>query len=330
MAGFRPPAYLSAFPYAPGFAFFPSPYATALRGYADLTRATGQYWIDIGQARILREQARQAALETARQRVEFERWYESMRPTAPQMMEARREADLHWARYHAQNTQIWSGRPLNVLLRSILRSPDPTGGPYIPLAQDTVRGLNLTDGSTRDNLALAKDEGRIAWTEALQQESFDEAREPFSKNFLKAIKSVREGQPPPLPLVRALRADLETLSSKLDDSIQQLPPSRYIESRRLLNQLNRTVQGLTNPRLVKAANDSWRKNIHTVSDLVAHCKRNGLEFGPAVAPGDFPAYTAAFHAIRDYEAGIWQMAARKGPQLISKGPRSLCPAFWLS
>jgi hypothetical protein len=203
------------------------------------------------------------------------------------------------------------------LLRSILTAPEPTAGPHITLTQETVRGLNLTDGRTRDNLALAKDEGKISWTQALKEESFDNVRDQFSKSFVKAIKSVREGQSPPLSLVRALRADLDKISSKLSDLVNELPPSRFIESRRLLNHLNRTVDGLSNPRLVKAANDSWRKNIHTVADLVGHCKRNGLEFGPAVAVGDFPAYLAAFNAIRDYEAGIWQMAARKSPQLSS-------------
>jgi hypothetical protein len=319
----RTPSRFVAFPYAPGFAvpygynFFPWRYGSALHGAASLTAATGQYWRDIGEARLLREQARQASLETARQRVEFERWYESTRPTAPQLMDARREADLHRARYHAQNTEIWSGRPLNVLLRSILTFPQPTSGPYIPLDQETVRRLNLTDGTTRANLALAREEGRIAWTEALQEEAFDSVRDEFSKNFANAMKLVGKGETPPLSLIRALRAELATISAKLDDAVQELPPSRFIESRRLLTQLDRTIQGLSNPRLVKAANDPWWKNIHTVADLVTHCKRNGLEFGPAVAPGDHQAYLAAFHALREYERGIQQLAGHYGPRLAS-------------
>jgi hypothetical protein len=62
--------------------------------------------------------------------------------------------------------------------------------------------------------------------------------------------------------------------------------------------------------MVRSLQSSWRENVRTVAELVAHCMKNGLEFGPAVAPGDHASYTAAYFAMRNYERGIWQMASR--------------------
>jgi hypothetical protein len=304
--GYSPPSFTN---YYPPFTYVP-PQGAALMGLASLTSAQGQYWNQIEQARITREQANQASFETAKKRVEAALWYESIRPTAPKMLAKQKETDIDWARNHAQNSEIWSGRTLNVLLRSILASPDPTRGPNIPLDESTLRGLNLTDMTTRGNLALAKDDGKIFWPEALQEAGYDEARDRFSKNFDRAIKSVQNGEQPAIPVVRDLRNDLKALETKLDDQVRDLAPSRYIESRRTLNKLKDTIKGLSDARICKSCNASWKKNVRSVSELVAHCMKNGLEFGPAAAPGDEPSYTAAYHALRNYERESVLMAAR--------------------
>jgi hypothetical protein len=285
----------------PGLAGPGMGYGMALQGLASYTQAQGQYWNDIQRARILREQSRQAAIDTQRKRLEWEMEYERLRPTAPRMMAAQRANELNWARNDPPSTQIWSGWALNVLLRSILGSPAPTKGPHISLDPETVRGLNLTDASARGSLALTRDEGRIDWTEALQEPAFDELRGRFGKTYSQALKAVGYGKTPDVATLRELRSIVSDMGDKLNDMVRDLPPSRFIESRRLLNHLRDTVRGLSNPRLVRAANQDWRKNIRTVADLVAHCLENGLEFGPAVAPADFPAYMAAFFALRAYE-----------------------------
>ena len=91
------------------------------------------------------------------------------------------------------------------------------------------------------------------------------------------------------------------------EAVQQIEPallSFMSESRRLLNQLKETVTGLGNARVVRSLNPGWRSEVHTVAQLVGHCMRNGLSFGPAAAAEDEPAYTAAYYAIRNYERGL--------------------------
>ena len=201
-------------------------------------------------------------------------------------------------------TEIWSGKTFNVLLRSIRDSANPTGGPNIPLDPPIVKAINLSDDTTRANLSLAKDEGKIDWPELLLEKPFDEFRNGFQKGFEKGIQSVNSGTPLDREQLKNLRADLGALSNKLDDMIRDISPSQYIGSRRLLNQLKETVDGLGNARVVRSANQAWKKDVHTVAQLVSHCMKNGLTFGPAVASEDEPYYTAAYYALRSYERGV--------------------------
>ncbi len=100
------------------------------------------------------------------------------------------------------------------------------------------------------------------------------------------------------------------MENLLDSQIANLSPNQYIGARRVLNQLKTTIKGLSDPLLLKACNDSWKQSVHNVSDLVGYCMKNGLQFGPAVVPGDYPCYSSTYYAIRNYEREV----AMPGPQ----------------
>ena len=294
-------------PYTPGYSGYPyqqSRYGSYLQGVASVTTATGEYYNQIQQARITREQSRQMALDTQRKQIEQEMWYESIRPTAPRLKAQEKATDLDWARNSAQNTEIWSGRTLNVLLKSVLSTPSPGQGPNISLSETALRGLNLTDGTTRGNLSLStRDEGKITWPETLQGPSFDEVRDRFGKNFAEASRVATTSGPPSRALMNSLRGDLKKMEEQLEDQVTNESISGYIEARRVLNQVKNNLKGLSDPKLCKSCHANWRKNVRNVSDLVAYCLKNGLEFGPAVG-GSESSYTATYYALRNYERGV--------------------------
>ncbi len=306
-SGYASPGYQAYYP-PPGT--ITPPAGATLQGLASLTSASGEYWNQIEQARIAREQSYQASIDTRKKQIQFEQWYEQNRPTALTMAAQDKASALTWARNDAEDTQIWAGRPLNVLLQSILTAPNPTAGPKIYLDPSTVRGLNLILPSSRGNLALAKNGGKIAWTETLQGSAFDVARNAFSQEFAMGIKTALKGDTAPLAVIEGLQTALKSLSATLDDEVQNISPTAYIDSRRLLNQLKNEIKGLNNPVLCETCSDKWKKNIHTVAELVKYCMDNGMQFGPAVTAGDYPAYTAFYYAIRNYERGIWEMPAQ--------------------
>jgi hypothetical protein len=297
--------------YYPPYTYVP-PTGPTLMCLASLTSTQGQYWRQIDVSGHPRAQMWPVLLDTRSKKSDLELWYKSVRPTVAKTRagEKERAVDLDLARNHAHHSDIRSGWALNILLRSILASPTPTRGPNIPLEASTLKGLNLADMTTRGNLVMARDNGKIDWPTGLQEAGFDETRDRFTKNFDRAIKTVREGETPPVPLVRDLHTDLKALKDKLNDALDDLSPSCYIESRRLLNKFEYTVKGLSNARICKACNASWRKNIRTVSDLVAYCMKNDLEFAPAAAPGDEPCYAAAYQALRNYERETVLKASR--------------------
>jgi hypothetical protein len=277
----------------------------ALQGIAAYNQSMGNYEIQIQQARILKEQSRQMQIDTARQKLMWEmEYYEKYRPTAPKMKKEQDAVDLDWARNHAQSTEIWSGRTLNILLQNILKSPSAASGPTVALDDKQLAGLNLTDGTTRGNLALAKDQGKITWPEALQEATFDAPRDNFEKSFAQAVKAAESGVQPDLKLLRGMRADLKKLEEKLKDNVKEIDPSRYIEAKRLINQLNDTMKGFSDKRMLTSFKSDWRKDVRTVADLVAYCQKNGLQFGPATAAGDYPCYTSTYYALRNYEHGL--------------------------
>jgi len=279
-------------------------YGQTLQGAASVASAMGGYHQDIEQAKMTRQQVQQMSIDTRRKQIEYEMWYEGVRPTAPKMIEKERQTDLQVAREGAPYSQITSGYTLNVLLQSVLRAGTPLAGPNISLELFTVNGLNLTPPRTQGSLALAKDEGRIEWTEALQDSSYDTIRDNFSKTFTAALKEAESGMPPDRATLNELRGGLKLIDDQLEGQVRDLPPSRYIESRRLLNKLKDTIRGLSDRRITSAASSGWRQSTRTVRDLVAYCQKQGLEFGPAMASGDDQAYNAAYFALRAYERGV--------------------------
>jgi hypothetical protein len=285
---------------------------STLQGQASVIAATGQYYGSIQQASILREQKRQMSYQTTRDRLNLEMEYEDLKTRRyRQGLENDRQAILAKARRDPQDTNVWSGQTLNVLLKSILAGSTPTRGPNISLSPETVRGLNLTVGANRGSLALAKDEGKIDWTETLEDTPFDTPRKRFGENFALAMKATQSGEKPALAMRRDLEADLQSLASLLDEQVASLSPSKYIESRRLLNKLKDGVKGLSDNGLIASCNGSWRKNVGNVADLVTYCQQNGVEFNAAAAAGDKACYQAAYLAFRAYERETVQLASAR-------------------
>jgi hypothetical protein len=280
------------------------PTAGTLRGLASLTSAEGQYWLNIGKARISREQSRQASLDTARKQVEFERCYESTRPTAPQLRDRERATDLARARTDPPATEVWSGKALNDLLRSIQGSSMPlSSGPNVPLEEDTLKQSNLSDRSSHGNIGMLKDNGNLAWPESLKESAFDEPRNRLSRNLRIAIDQLKHKEPIEASQLNDINGDFKALNARLHDSADQLSPSQYIGAKRYLNQLAAAVKALSDPRVVNYFNNTWNARGKNVAELVANMTREGLVFAPA-SPGEEAAYNAVYQALRSFEAGV--------------------------
>jgi len=306
------PGASSAMPYGgyPPYTYIP-PGAATLFGLSSLLNAEGQYQNQIQQARLLREQSYQATMETAKKRVEFERWYEEFgKPTALKMAAKEKATDLEWARTDASNVDIWSGKTLNVLLRSIQSLGALKFGPNLPLDEDSLKAINLSAGF-RGNVGMLRNDGNLTWPLSLQEAQFTELRDRLTKNIRHAVSDLKGKEPVPSATLKDITNDFKALNDKLSDSADDLSTGQYIEAKRYLNQLSLAVRALSDPKAVNYFNNTWTAKGKNVAELVANLTRDGLVFAPA-APGDEPAYNALYQALRAFEGGV-QVAATPPP-----------------
>jgi len=276
-------------------------YGGYLRGAANLTAATGQYWKDIQTARIEREKARQMSYDTQRKRIMDEAAFERMRPTSQDIRDRELEAALNSARRDPPFTDIWSGRALNDLLRSVGKSDKLNRGPNIPITEDTLKNINLTTQASRANLGMLKDGGKLPWPLPLTEAPYAEARKKLDRNLRLVVDQLKEKDPIEPAALRDIRADFKTISDRLAASVSEMTPSQYIESRRFLNQLDDAIKGLEDPNAIKYWNLKARGA--NVSELLSNLLNDGYRFAP-VSPGEEAIYTGLYHAIRAFEASL--------------------------
>ncbi len=289
----------------PGIGYTPNSmgYGFGLMGIADYTRASGQYWRDIQAARMTREMVRQEELETAKRRVQYEMWYETMRPTAGKMRDAEMIADLDRARKDPPDTEIQSGRALNILLQSVQRLGKLNRVSSADLNEETLKHLNLTGGTSSGNLGMLKDVSRIEWPDALQEAKFEETRKRLAGNLKKAVDSLKDRERPDAALRKDIDADFKSLNDMLNASADELPVSQYIDARRFMNQLSSGIRALRDPNAENIFKGSWAARGRNIAELVENMTKDGLTFAPS-APGDEPYYRAVYLALRNFEINL--------------------------
>jgi hypothetical protein len=223
---------------------------------------------------------------------------DSRRLTASDLSDREARADLAMAR-SATGPEVWSGRALNVLLRSLVHKGNLNRGPNIPLEPSVLRGINLNDKSSRGNLGLLKGGAELNWPAGLQDDKFKAARDGLEGRLRAAARQLKEDESAQPATLRALRGDYRALSEALDSNVRAMPPTEYIGARRYLNQVQDAIKALAGPR----AAHRGPAGTGYAGDLVDHMARHGLAFAPAV-PGDEAAYTALHRALLAFEAGL--------------------------
>jgi hypothetical protein len=289
----------------PGYGDIP-PSAANLAAMGSLARATAAYWTGIGQAQLLREQARQARFDTMRKQIEFERWYESMKDNAVKMRDRELATDLERYRRNPPAVDIWSGAALNGLLRSVQNAGKGAlkRGPNIPLDEDILRQINLTaDRGATGSIAMLKTDGNLTWPEPLTEKQFDDARKKLDRNLRVAVATLKGKDPIAAPVLKDINADFKALNALVNESANDLSPGQYIEAKRYLNQLAAAIKALSNPKVINYFNNMWVAKGKNVAELMEYMTREGLTFAPS-APGEEAAYTSLYQSLRDFEAGV--------------------------
>jgi hypothetical protein len=199
-------------------------------------------------------------------------------------------------------TEIWSGKSLNELLRSI-KGSKLNRSSSATLDDDTLKRINLTDGNSRGNVGMLRNGGDLSWPDSLKEPQFDKLRKSLQRNLRLAVAQLKDKEPVDDATKRDLNADFKELNKVLNDSADDLSPAQYIEAKRYLNQLSAALRALSDPKVKNYFDNTWVAKGKNVAELVSHMIKEGLLFAPAT-PGDEAAYNALYHAIRAFEAGL--------------------------
>lgn len=298
--------YYGYYPYSvpvnPWYGYFDS--GAYLSGAASVYDAQGQYLIARQQAYLLREQARQARIETRRQMFN-QRLYElEMMPSPEEVRELNRQAAVTQALNTPPETYILSGYTLNVLLTDLqLRHGRGERGPVVTIDPDVLRNLSLTGSVNQGdsgNLGLLKDAGQLQWPVLFTDPRFEPYRVAVDESFQITVREAWTS-PASIETISELQTSLNRLQGVLVYYVHDVPMADFMPARHYLNQIQEAVDALQNPSLMESLRQGdATPNVRTVAELVAHLTENGLKFSTASA-GQESAYAAVYQALASYD-----------------------------
>jgi hypothetical protein len=284
-------------PYGGGYGYYETESGGFLRGTAELANSQGKWLVSLQQASLLKEQTRQAAIETRKKQYDQTVYEQQRAPSFDQKHESVSSERLLQSRNGAPESEILSGQAQNDILADLAGTAIPRG-PAAPLSADLLRHINLTTGPGGGSAGLLKDDALLHWPSALSDEASKGDREMIEALVNEARRQAHSGRVES-PILKELGAASRRLHQKLAADIRELQPKQYAESNRFLSQLDDAIRLLGRPDAGDYLTRKGLAEVKDVAELVRNMSGKGLQFAPAI-PGDEAAYTALHRALAAY------------------------------
>lgn len=278
-----------------GAYYMPDPYGGYLKGAADVLNAQGQFLIQTQQAYLLREQVTNAMIDTRRRIFDEWRYEQANTPTLEDVREKDAKAQYRRAIGDPPVTEIWSGKSLNDMLTSLKKNSFKDKGVNIPIPEDVLRSINLTDGSGM-NPGLFRNDAALSWPLVFRElKPATEVCEYLQTRLKDAYGEAKNGRVVDANKIKEINSSIAKLDGLLRENIGNLPFSQYTDGRRYLNQLRDGVKLLEksdgNSNILQKYSLAANVKNSNVSDMISYMATQGLVFAPAVK-GDETAYRA--------------------------------------
>lgn len=286
-------------PYTP----YVNPYASTLFGAADVMRAMSQVVTSQEQARLMREQAMQARLDTRKKQFDLEMYIKANTPTFTEEQAKVASMTLRRIQNDSNPAEIMSGKAMNVLLDDLRRYPGKkVSMEPIRLSDEVLKGLNVT--SSFGSLGLLREEGRIEFPAALAGMIPDGRRNDLQAQVQTLVKGAMTGKVDD-NVLKDVRAQMDGLRDQLAKRINEIPTSDYLQAKRFLNDFDEARIALERGE-AKNQMAYWKfigagpKTVQEVADFFI---RSGLKVAPA-AQADEAAYRAIYSALAAYDVAM--------------------------
>jgi hypothetical protein len=270
-------------------------------------QAYGQIGLNQEQARILREQANQAKLDTRKKLVDTLAYIRANEYTFTQEQADIAKRLLERVQKTPTATEIQSGKSLNLMLADLAKfGNQPMRVPTISLDEDVLKLVNLSGPGSGGNIALLRDNGRFTWTQAFSDQNIisDKERKDIELEAQQLYQQAANGKVDPNTL-KDLETGLRTARANLTKQISALPTGSFLEAQRFLDAFDAAVTGLKSGDVALNLDfqQKFIKGGKSVQELVDYLGAKGLRFAPA-SVGEERAYTALQAALSAHSMAI--------------------------
>jgi len=295
---------LAAVPASAQYNPYYNPYATpysggaggALSGSAQVMQSYGQVINDQEQARVTREKANQAKLDTKKQAFDLMMYEKANTPTYTETLTKDNAQILNRMMNFPLRAEVTEGKSLNIMLPFLQSlSSGGTQGPPVPIAQSIVNQLNLS-GSGQSSVGMLRDGGQVDWPVPLMGKN----QMALDKLLPQAYSAAAAGKLTP-KLMKDVRTEMKTMRETMRTQLQkdEIETASYMQCIEFYNSLESSVNALEKPDARKQLAGAYSPRARNVQELVDFMTDNGLKFAPATS-GNENAYQVAQDAFVRY------------------------------
>jgi hypothetical protein len=262
-----------------------------IAGQAQMINAVGQLNMDNEKARIEREKANQAKLDTQKQAFDQMLYERSLKPTLAE--DVNYEQNRIVARMMSSPTgpEITRGKTLNAFLPYVMKLAQMgVQGPPVPINQLALKQVNVSTGPGGPQVGILRSLP-LHWPMAL--------RGPLQQKFDPLLSSavsltISDNLDP--KTAKELRSQLKLIEDDFLNRFraEEISTTAYLNAVPFLDQLKLAVRALELPNAAQFLNGSMAAQGNTVPELVQAMSFNGTTF----APGN-PGSEAAYRSLHD-------------------------------
>jgi hypothetical protein len=270
-----------------------------LQGTASVMDAQGNLMLQQEQARIDREKANQAKLDTKRKTLDWENYEREHKWTTAQ--EDQRIEGLRIMRLlqNPRDSEVLSGSAMNTLLPYLTQlAQQGIHGPPVTLDPYDLKKINVTGAGSDANVGVLGN-GPLKWPIALRGPEQKEV----DKTISKAVADTLAGTLDLAEYNNAVKG-VDQLQKQAADqwNAEQMDSATYMDGKRFLESVRTGLKVLQQPDAAKYLGGGYAAQGNNVDELVTNMSRQGLRFAPAL-PGAEPAYFSLYNSMLAFASG---------------------------
>lgn len=270
-----------------------------LVGAADVMRAQGSMWTSAEQARIMREQAYQARLDTIRKKFDLDMYIKANTPTWGELEAERAVKTLKRIQDNASPGEVSSGRSLNILLDDLRKFPGKKlSESDIPMIEgDILAQLNVVGPGSSGSLGILRG-GKLPVMPSVMHEVFTPVQlQDMKDKILEMYNSAKDGSAVDPNKAKEFRKIIDKAIDDLGKRISDISTSDYLNGKRFLTDLDQARIALERGDAKGQTEfQEWAKAGRSAQELADYLTKRGLKVAPSTL-ADESAYRAVHSAL---------------------------------